>query len=214
MDWKLITWLGRFHVVAIHFAIALFIRAAVAESWSQWRGKFGPAPAVRFCVTAGAAGAALPIARPTTATTESQAALFAAQSAEAELADTSQRLIATSAEEPDSLLRGMDRTLESGGLVDAPPTPEKVYRRSCAACHGRNGTGAANRETMPRIPDFTDPKWQKSRTDANLQKSILDGKGEFMLPMRKKLGSMAPERMVEYVRKFAQGKTATDRQFP
>jgi len=86
-----------------------------------------------------------------------------------------------------------------------PATPEAVFKKSCVSCHDADGRGASSREDMHSIPDFTDRKWQKSRNDDQLQKSILDGKGELMPPMKAKLGSVAPQRMVQYVRTFARG---------
>src|SRR5262249_19043217 len=47
-------WLGRFHVVVIHFPIGLLLAAAVGELWFAWRKNHGPAPAVGFCVLLGA----------------------------------------------------------------------------------------------------------------------------------------------------------------
>jgi uncharacterized membrane protein len=49
--------LGRFHVVLVHFPIALLIAAAAGEAWSVRCGRTTPAPAVHFCVMLGAAGA-------------------------------------------------------------------------------------------------------------------------------------------------------------
>jgi uncharacterized membrane protein len=49
--------LGPFHVVAVHFPIALLIAAAVAELWAFCHGFWLPAPAVHFCVRFGAAAA-------------------------------------------------------------------------------------------------------------------------------------------------------------
>jgi uncharacterized membrane protein len=49
--------LGPLHILVIHFPIALLIAAVAAELWSAWRGDRTPAPAVRFCVLLGAAGA-------------------------------------------------------------------------------------------------------------------------------------------------------------
>ena len=54
---RLLAWLGKFHVVVVHFPIALLIAAAAGELWFLWRRTSGPAPAVRFCVLLGAAGA-------------------------------------------------------------------------------------------------------------------------------------------------------------
>jgi hypothetical protein len=50
-------WLGRFHVLVVHFPIALLLAAAAAESWSVWGRIHVPLPAVHFCVLSGAAGA-------------------------------------------------------------------------------------------------------------------------------------------------------------
>jgi hypothetical protein len=53
----LLRWVGRFHVLVIHFPIALLTAAALGEMWYAWRGVRVPMPAVRFCVALGAAGA-------------------------------------------------------------------------------------------------------------------------------------------------------------
>jgi hypothetical protein len=59
---RLIRWLGRFHIPAIHFPIALFLAAAAGELWCMfWRWR-DPWPPVRFCVLLGAVGAALAVA--------------------------------------------------------------------------------------------------------------------------------------------------------
>jgi hypothetical protein len=50
----LLAWLGRFHILVIHFPIALLIAAAIAETWAAWRGTRSPSPVVRFCVLLGA----------------------------------------------------------------------------------------------------------------------------------------------------------------
>jgi len=42
--------LGRFHVIVVHFPIALIIAAAAGELWFWWLGYQGLHPAVRFCV--------------------------------------------------------------------------------------------------------------------------------------------------------------------
>lgn len=50
--------LGRLHVVVVHFPIALIIAAAFGEGWSICTRSTSLAPAVRFCLLLGAAGAA------------------------------------------------------------------------------------------------------------------------------------------------------------
>lgn len=50
-------WLGNFHVLVIHFPIALLLAAAAGELWFALWGVRRPSPAVRFCVLLGAVSA-------------------------------------------------------------------------------------------------------------------------------------------------------------
>ncbi|HQU44592.1 MAG TPA: hypothetical protein PK867_17365, partial [Pirellulales bacterium] len=52
----LLDWLGKLHVVVIHFPIALLLAAAAGEAWFAWRAP-QPASCVRFCVLSGAISA-------------------------------------------------------------------------------------------------------------------------------------------------------------
>jgi mono/diheme cytochrome c family protein len=90
--------------------------------------------------------------------------------------------------------------------VAARMSAEQVYRAYCMACHGEDGRGSLVRKAMPAVPDFTDAKWQTSRSVSQLQTSVLNGKGPFMLPMKDKLGGTDVEQMVAYLRSFQQGK--------
>jgi mono/diheme cytochrome c family protein len=58
----LFAWFGRFHVLVIHFPIALLAAAALAEAIAAWQGSWTPSPAVRFCVLLGAASAMAAVA--------------------------------------------------------------------------------------------------------------------------------------------------------
>jgi quinol-cytochrome oxidoreductase complex cytochrome b subunit/mono/diheme cytochrome c family protein len=94
-----------------------------------------------------------------------------------------------------------------------PPTavasqmaPVQIYRAYCMACHDADGRGETVRKMFAEIPDFTNSKWQESRTDADLGHSILDGKGKFMLPMKDKVPETEAGQMVAYVRAFREGK--------
>jgi mono/diheme cytochrome c family protein len=94
-----------------------------------------------------------------------------------------------------------------------PPTPVasqmsrvQIYRAYCLACHDADGRGETVRQAMPAIPDFTTPKWQDSRSDADLRHSILDGKGKFMLAMNDKVDETEAGQMVAYVRAFRERK--------
>ena len=54
---QFLDWLGNFHVVVVHFPIALLLAAAAGEVWFACRRVRQPAPAVRFCILLGAVGA-------------------------------------------------------------------------------------------------------------------------------------------------------------
>jgi len=84
---------------------------------------------------------------------------------------------------------------------------DAVYRTFCFACHDTTGRGnPVIRQMMPELPNFTATTWAKTRTDADLAHSILEGKGKFMLPMKDKLGPVDVKQMVALVRKFEGGK--------
>jgi mono/diheme cytochrome c family protein len=97
------------------------------------------------------------------------------------------------------------------GKEPAPPPPAQMatpqlYRAYCLACHDADGRGGIIKKAMPEIPDFADLKWQAGRSDADLGKAILEGKGKFMLPMKDKLAAEDVGRMVKFVREFQDGK--------
>jgi mono/diheme cytochrome c family protein len=48
---------GKFHLLLLHFPVALLIVAALADLWASARKEPGPSAAVRFCVVLGAAAA-------------------------------------------------------------------------------------------------------------------------------------------------------------
>jgi mono/diheme cytochrome c family protein len=99
------------------------------------------------------------------------------------------------------------------GGATAPPTPAsafptaviQVYRASCLQCHDSDGRGEVGRAALPKIPDFTDDRWQSSRSNAELSRSILEGKGKSMPRMKDKLGAVGVMQMVGFVRAFRGG---------
>jgi mono/diheme cytochrome c family protein len=54
---RVVRWLGKFHLLLLHFPIALVLAAGVGEVVAAWRGSRGPAPAVRFCLSLAAVAA-------------------------------------------------------------------------------------------------------------------------------------------------------------
>jgi mono/diheme cytochrome c family protein len=68
--------------------------------------------------------------------------------------------------------------LSSTSLFSAQTKDLKAfYQRSCAACHGQDGSGrsAAGQKLGGR--PLNDPKWQAHEKDSELVKSILKGEG-------------------------------------
>ena len=91
---------------------------------------------------------------------------------------------------------------------------ERVFRANCARCHDPDGKGNAMRAVMPKIPDFTDQKWQAAHTSAELEQAVLNGKGTFMPAWKGKLGGFPVGQLVEYVREFAGGEKAVGAKVP
>jgi mono/diheme cytochrome c family protein len=102
-------------------------------------------------------------------------------------------------------------------------TAVNIYGTACFVCHDTTGKGVATLRgtkdqpgAAPDLPDFTDPAWQKSRTDADLAKSILEGtgKGKLMVSRKDELGSVDVKDMVALVRRFEGGKYVAQLEAP
>ncbi len=77
-----------------------------------------------------------------------------------------------------------------------------LFNRYCLRCHGVDGRGVWD---IPDVPDFTNGRWQSSRSDGQLARSILEGRGAVMPPFR---GTMSLEEswaMARYLRTFLPG---------
>jgi len=59
---RILAWLGKFHILVIHFPIALLATAALVEILAAWRGDRIPETMVRVCVLLGTAGALAAVA--------------------------------------------------------------------------------------------------------------------------------------------------------
>ncbi len=91
-----------------------------------------------------------------------------------------------------------------------PASPIRIYRASCLKCHDSDGKGEIVRDVMPKVPDFTQAAWQSSKSDAELARSILEGKGKSMPPMRDKIAPIDVRQMVAFVRAFRGGKQVVE----
>jgi hypothetical protein len=87
------------------------------------------------------------------------------------------------------------------------PEQEKVammglYNRYCIRCHGVDGRGIWD---IPNVPDFTNDRWQASRSDSQLTRAILEGRGACMPPFRGTLTLEEGWAMGRYLRTFVPG---------
>ena len=85
----------------------------------------------------------------------------------------------------------------------SPDAADRLYRRSCARCHGDDLTGSLWREINPEMPDFTSAAWHAGKTDARLLASILDGKSPGMPSFRGKLSGEQARALVARLRQAA-----------
>jgi mono/diheme cytochrome c family protein len=92
-----------------------------------------------------------------------------------------------------------------------PQTPDgaRLFQRNCVRCHGADGRGTENRETLPALPDFTDPGWQARRSDPQLAATILEGEGMQMPPFGGRLGESDVRALVARIRAFGPGRPAS-----
>jgi mono/diheme cytochrome c family protein len=76
------------------------------------------------------------------------------------------------------------------------------YNRYCVRCHGVDGRGVWD---MPCIPDFASARWQATRSDAQLARIIIEGRGAVMPPFRGTLTLEEACAMARYLRTFVPG---------
>jgi hypothetical protein len=98
---------------------------------------------------------------------------------------------------------------EPGGTwywVRSPDEERRVviglYNRYCIRCHGVDGRGVWD---IPCVPDFTNARWQASRSDGQLARIILEGRGAVMPPFRGTLTLEEGWGMARYLRTFLPG---------
>jgi cytochrome c6 len=76
-----------------------------------------------------------------------------------------------------------------------------LFAAKCATCHGKDGRGIPNWRSKGQ-PDFTDAKWQKSQTDAQIAAATKNGKGKYMPAFKAKLSDEDVAAVVARIRAF------------
>src|SRR5262249_7332080 len=77
-----------------------------------------------------------------------------------------------------------------------------IFNRYCIRCHGVDGRGVWD---IPDVPDFTDPRWQTSRSDHQIVNIIMEGRGAVMPSFRGTLALEEAWAMAHYLRTFVPG---------
>jgi hypothetical protein len=77
-----------------------------------------------------------------------------------------------------------------------------LYNRYCIRCHGVDGRGIWD---IPNVPDFTNARWQASRSEGQLARAVLEGRGACMPPFRGTLTLEEGWAMGRYLRTFVPG---------
>jgi hypothetical protein len=76
-----------------------------------------------------------------------------------------------------------------------------LYNRYCVRCHGIDGRGVWD---IPDVPDFSNGSWQACRSDAQLTRLTLEGRGAVMPAFRGTLTLEESAALARYLRRFAQ----------
>jgi mono/diheme cytochrome c family protein len=77
-----------------------------------------------------------------------------------------------------------------------------LYNRYCIRCHGVDGRGVWD---IPDVPNFTSPRWQACRSDDQLARLIVEGRGAIMPPFRGTLSLEEACAVGRYLRTFVPG---------
>jgi hypothetical protein len=77
-----------------------------------------------------------------------------------------------------------------------------IYNRYCIRCHAIDGRGVWD---MPDVPDFTNDRWQVTRSNGQLTRIILEGRGAVMPAFRGTLTLEQAWAMARYLRTFVPG---------
>lgn len=77
-----------------------------------------------------------------------------------------------------------------------------LFNRYCIRCHGVDGRGVWD---IPDVPNFTNSRWQACRSNGQLARIILEGRGAVMPPFRGTLSLEEACAVGRYLRTFVPG---------
>jgi hypothetical protein len=80
------------------------------------------------------------------------------------------------------------------------------FNRYCIRCHGVDGRGVWD---IPGVPDFTNHRWQMSRSDDQIARIVIEGRGAVMPTFRGTLTLEEAWAMARYLRTFVPGTEAS-----
>jgi mono/diheme cytochrome c family protein len=89
------------------------------------------------------------------------------------------------------------------GVTPTTRIAHQLFEEHCATCHGDDGRGREAADDFPTIPDFLSSSWQRSRSDAQLAASILNGRGDGMPSFSEGLRRSQVSSLVNYIRSLA-----------
>jgi len=93
-------------------------------------------------------------------------------------------------------------TLVAAPCRAAEPDAAKIFAKTCALCHGPEGQPNESFAKLG-VRSFKDKDWQKATPDAQLEKSIREGrKGTLMASFEKQFSPEEIKALVAYVRKL------------
>lgn len=92
----------------------------------------------------------------------------------------------------------------------APPDGRALFEGACARCHGAAGTGGVATSTGSPAPrNFCDHGFHAERTDDQLKRVVVEGKGTAMPAFGKAFDDAQLSAIVAHIRKFDPGAGAT-----
>lgn len=110
---------------------------------------------------------------------------------------------------PPAGVNDIEMSSEPGGAWHWMRSPEEekrvvvgLYNRYCIRCHGVDGRGVWD---IPDVPDFTNVRWQASRSDGQIVRATLEGRGACMPPFRGTVTLEETWGMARYLRTFVPG---------